>query len=93
MVDVLVFFNWDLLIKKNIINAIHCLYLGFDTTFQNTSQPSVQTNILSADNPQDSYMLDYSRSQFVTGIVPSYNGVSDYYTPDDENARYKFEKI
>ncbi|KAJ2955486.1 hypothetical protein NQZ79_g8525 [Umbelopsis isabellina] len=66
---------------------------GFDTSFQNASQPSVQTNILSADNPQDSYMLDYSRSQFITGIVPSYNGVSDYYTQEDENARYKFEKI
>ncbi|CAO3688957.1 unnamed protein product [Umbelopsis vinacea] len=80
---------------------------GFDTGFQSSTQPqqqaSVQTDILSSDN---SYILDYSRNhhqqqhhhhQFVTGMAPpSYNGggqVPDYFVHEEENARYKFEKM
>lgn len=76
---------------------------GFDTGFQSSTQPqqqaSVQTDILSSDN---SYILDYSRNnhhqQFVTGIVPpsssafSTGQVPDYFAEEDD-ARYKFEKM
>lgn len=89
--------------QTRLINSTCFLNIGFDTGFQSSTQPqqqaSVQTDILSSDN---SYILDYSRNnhhqQFVTGIVPpsssafSTGQVPDYFAEEDD-ARYKFEKM